>query len=121
MFSSASFSSISFATVTPVFSDRGRPEFLVEDDVATLGTKSDLDRVGQLVDAAQDGLARLVTIHNLLCHDVRSLYCLSCPRGYFFFFLPLMAAGFFFVTPSMTASTSSSFMMKYSSPSSLIS
>jgi len=58
-----------------VLGNRRRSELLVEDDVATLGTKGDLDRVGQLIDAAQDGPTRLVTVHDLLCHCV----CVSCP------------------------------------------
>ena len=51
-----------------VLGNRRRSELLVEDDIAALGTQGDLDRVGQLIDAAQDGLARLVAVHNLLCH-----------------------------------------------------
>src|SRR5262249_1440947 len=58
-----------------VLGNRRRSELPVEDDMATLGTKGDLDRVGQLIDAAQDGPTRLVTVHNLLCHCV----CVSCP------------------------------------------
>ena len=37
-----------------VLGDRGGAELLVEDDVAALGAERDLDRVGELVDAAQD-------------------------------------------------------------------
>ena len=51
-----------------VLGDRGRAELLVENDVAALGTEGHLDRVGEGVDAAQDGLARLLTVNNLLCH-----------------------------------------------------
>ncbi len=51
-----------------VLGDRGRAELLVEDDVAALRPERHLDRVGQLVDAAQDRLARLLTVDNLLCH-----------------------------------------------------
>jgi len=51
-----------------VLGNRRRSELLVEDDVAALGAEGDLHRVGQLVHAAQDRLARLLSIHNLLCH-----------------------------------------------------
>ena len=34
----------------------GRAELLLDDDVAALGAEGHLDRVGELVDAAQDGL-----------------------------------------------------------------
>ena len=51
-----------------VLGDRGGAELLVEDDVASLGAERDLHRVGQLVDAAQDRLARLLAVNNLLCH-----------------------------------------------------
>ena len=51
-----------------VLGDGRRAELLVEDDVAALGAERDLHRVGQLVDAAQDRLARLLAVHNLFCH-----------------------------------------------------
>ena len=51
-----------------VLGDGGGAELLVEDDVAPLGAERDLHRVGELVDAAQDGLARLLAVNNLLCH-----------------------------------------------------
>ena len=51
-----------------VLGDGRRSELLVEDDVAALGAERDLHRVGQLVDAAQDRLARLLAVHNLFCH-----------------------------------------------------
>ena len=53
-----------------VLGDGRRSEFLVEDDVAALRTERDLHRVGQLVDAAQDRLSRLLAVHNLFCHLV---------------------------------------------------
>jgi hypothetical protein len=53
MFSRGSFRSISLATVTPSFVMVGDPYFLVDHDVAALGAEGDLDRVRQLVDAAQ--------------------------------------------------------------------
>ena len=37
-----------------VLGDQGRAELLLDDDVAALGAEGDLDRVGQLVDAAED-------------------------------------------------------------------
>ena len=58
-----------------VLGDGRRSELLVEDDVAALGAEGDLDRVGQLVDAAQHGLPRLLAVHNLLCH-----FLFSCGR-----------------------------------------
>ena len=51
-----------------VLGDRRRSELLVEDDVAALGAEGDFDRVGQLVDAAEDGLARLLAVNDLLGH-----------------------------------------------------
>ena len=53
-----------------VLGDRGGAELLVEDDVAPLGTERHLHRVGEGIDAAQDGLTRLLTVDNLLCHNV---------------------------------------------------
>ena len=81
-----------------VLGDGGGAELLVEDDVAALGAERDLHRVGQLVDAAQDGLARLLAVNDLLCHVRLAPTSLS-----------------------RIASTSSSRMMRYSSPSILIS
>ena len=52
-----------------VLGDGGGAELLVEDDVAALGAERHLDRVGELVDAAQDGLARLLAVDNLFCHS----------------------------------------------------
>ena len=56
-----------------VLGDGRRSELLVEDDVAALGTERHFHRVGQLVDAAQDRLARLLAVHNLFCHRCRLL------------------------------------------------
>ena len=53
-----------------VLGDGGGAELLVEDDVASLRAKGDLDRVGEGIDAAQDRLPRLLTVNNLLCHVV---------------------------------------------------
>src|SRR5207253_2940972 len=78
------------------------------------GSKCDLDRVGQLIDATQDGLPRLLPVNDLFSHDV---YLLTL----FLFGFVLDGDWFFAEWLSITASTSSSFMMRYSSPSSLIS
>ena len=40
-----------------VLGNRRRSELLVEDDVAALGAEGDLDRVGQLIDAARESPA----------------------------------------------------------------
>ena len=56
-----------------VLGDRRGAELLVEDDVAALGAERDLYRVGELVDAAQDRLARLLAVNNLFCHDLLNL------------------------------------------------
>ena len=53
-----------------VLGDGGGAELLVEDDVAALGAEGHLDRVGEGIDAAQDGLPRLLAVNNLLCHVV---------------------------------------------------
>ena len=108
MFSSGSFSSISLATVTPSLVIVGRAELLVEDDVAALGAERHLDRVGELVDAAQDRLARLLAVDNLFWP------CVLSPA-------PLLALRRAWLATSMTPRTSSSRMIRYSSPSSLIS
>ena len=65
-----------------VLGDGGRSELLVEDDVAALGPEGDLDRVGQLVDAAQDRLPRLLTVNNLLCHVTPCLNPGRTSRGH---------------------------------------
>src|SRR5208337_1537694 len=51
-----------------VFGDGRRTEFLFDDNVAALGAKSDLHSVSQQVDAAENGLSRLFSVNNLLCH-----------------------------------------------------
>ena len=56
-----------------VLGDGGGAELLVEDDVAALRAERDLHRVGQLVDAAQDRLARLFAVDNLFCHGLLRL------------------------------------------------
>src|SRR6185503_1342926 len=51
-----------------VLGDSGGAELFVEDDVASLRTERDLHCVGKLIDAAQDGLTRLLAINDLLRH-----------------------------------------------------
>ena len=51
-----------------VFGDGRRTEFLFNDNVAALGAESDLHSISQQVDAAENGLARLFSVNNLLCH-----------------------------------------------------
>src|ERR1700674_4432158 len=51
-----------------VLGDGRRTEFLFDDNVAALGAKCDLYRVSQQVDAAENGLSRLFSMNNLLCH-----------------------------------------------------
>jgi hypothetical protein len=52
-----------------VFGDGGAAELLFKNNRASLGAERHLDSFGELVDAAQNRLARLVTISNLFCHD----------------------------------------------------
>ena len=49
-----------------VLGDRRRAELLLDDDVAALGAEGHLDRVGELVDAAEDGAARVLGVGDLL-------------------------------------------------------
>ena len=72
MFSSVFFELDLLGDRDAVLGDRRRAELLLDDDVAALGAERDLDRVGQHVDAAQDCLAGLLSVHNLLCHCVCS-------------------------------------------------
>jgi hypothetical protein len=65
MFSSASFSSISFATVTPSLVIV-RAEFLVEDDVASLRPEGDPHRVSQAIDPAENPLPRGIATQSVL-------------------------------------------------------
>jgi len=46
-----------------------RAEFLLDNNVAALGAKSNLHSVSQHVDAAENGLAGLFSVNNLLCHN----------------------------------------------------
>ena len=52
-----------------VLGDDRRAEFLFDDRVAPLGAQRDLDGVSQNVDAPENRLARILTSHNLLCHE----------------------------------------------------
>jgi hypothetical protein len=45
-----------------------RTEFLFDHHIAALGAEGDFDRVRQKVDAAENRLARLLAMNNLLCH-----------------------------------------------------
>ena len=53
-----------------VVSDQRGAELLVEDDVAALGAESDLDGIGELIDAALDSLSCFFTVYYLLSHDL---------------------------------------------------
>ena len=50
-----------------VFGDGRTAEFLLQNDVAALGSQGDLHRVRQLVDAAQNCLPGILAIYNLFC------------------------------------------------------
>ena len=63
-----------------VFSDGGRTEFLFDDHVAALGAESYLHSVSQQVDAAENGLAGLFSVNNLLCHSFSLLMMFWCRR-----------------------------------------
>ena len=68
MFSSASFNSISFATVTPSLVIVGEPNFLSITTLRPFWTEGDLHCVGELIDTAQNRRARVLTMNYLLCH-----------------------------------------------------
>ncbi len=57
-----------FCNGDAVLGNGGRTEFLFNDHVAAFGAKSDLHSVSQYVDAAENGLSRLFSMNNLLCH-----------------------------------------------------
>ena len=60
-----------------VLGDRGRAEFLVEDDVAARGPKRRLDRTREFLNAAQEGLPGVfVKLQLFCCHNV-----LGCVLG----------------------------------------
>ena len=55
-----------------VLGDERRTKFLLDDDVAALGAKGDFHCVGENVHAAQNRLTGIFTVHNLLCHFLKS-------------------------------------------------
>src|SRR5229473_3515226 len=57
-----------FCNCHAVLGNRRRSKLLVDHDVATLGSQSDLDCIGELVDTAQNCRARLLAMNYLLCH-----------------------------------------------------
>jgi hypothetical protein len=67
MFSSGSFSSISFGYRDAVLGDRRTAELLLQNNVAALGSEGYLYRIRELVDTAQDRLPGIFAINNLLC------------------------------------------------------
>src|SRR5271154_5820058 len=60
-----------------VLGDDRRAELLFDHRIAALGAEGDFNCVSELINAAQDRLARIFTSHDLLCHDVflLFLYC----------------------------------------------
>ena len=87
MFSSPSFNSISFATVTPSLVMVGDPYFFYNHNIAAFGADSSFHRVGQNVDAA-DGLQRFLSVYDSFCHnrDVFlsevTIFLQATPAGY---------------------------------------
>jgi hypothetical protein len=51
-----------------VFGDGGRTEFLFDDDVAALGAEGHFDSLRENIHAAQNRLAGIFSVQNLLCH-----------------------------------------------------
>ena len=51
-----------------VFGDRRRSEFLVDDDIAALRAKRNLDCISQQIHATQNGLPGIFAVDNLFCH-----------------------------------------------------
>ena len=62
-----------------VLGDGGRAELLVEDDVAALGAEGDLDGVGELVHALEQGLAGIISDKNLFAAMVSPCFSMT-PR-----------------------------------------
>ena len=58
-----------------VVGDEGRAVLLLEHDVAALGAEGDLDGICEGVDAGFQGLAGVVAVFELLCHNVFLLNC----------------------------------------------
>ena len=95
-----------------VLSNGRAAEFFLEHHVAAARAERDLYGIGQLIDAAQDCLAGIVTINDLFCHLNNFLVCLTARQA------ALVA---FSAVATKIPRTSSSRMMMYSLPSSLIS
>src|SRR5205807_51119 len=51
-----------------VFGDGRRAELLLDDHIAAARSERDFDRVGELVDAAQNGLAGVLAVCDAFCH-----------------------------------------------------
>src|SRR5687768_12054310 len=85
-----------------VLGDRRRAELLVDDDVPTLRAEGDLHRLGELVDAALEGRARVRVEMQLLASHWNSSLCVGSDQA-------------------TTASTSLSRRIRYCSLSSVIS
>src|SRR2546426_593468 len=57
-----------FGNGDAVFGDRRRSEFLVDDDIAALRAKRNLDCISQQIHATQNGLPGIFAVDNLFCH-----------------------------------------------------
>src|SRR4029077_17033833 len=57
----------------PVLGDRGRAEFLVDDDIAALGTEGDLHRLSQMIDALLELGPGIYVEQQLLCSHANLL------------------------------------------------
>jgi hypothetical protein len=68
MFSSGSFSSISLATVTPSLVMVGEPNFFSMTTLRPLGPSVTFHSISQNIHAAQNRLAGIFSVQNLLCH-----------------------------------------------------
>ena len=74
MFSSGSFSSISFATVTPSLVIVGDPNYLSRMTLRPFGPSVTLTALARLFDPAQDRLPRRVAVGNLFGHLQRPAF-----------------------------------------------
>ena len=68
MFSSGILELDFFGYGDAVFGDGGRTEFLFDDDVAAFGAERHFDGIRQNIHAAQNRLAGIFSMQNLLCH-----------------------------------------------------
>src|SRR5690606_3225008 len=102
-----------------VLGDARCAEGLVDDDVAALGAQRNLHRIGEDIDATQHALTGIrMKLHFLCSHWITPFYRqLSLTGGV----RSRQAAFFALAGASITPMTSLSFMMRRSSPSSLIS